>query len=73
MKRYRPELSVADRKTWRQWKAWSICIYIVIIGALMGIGSLVPRSSDTESVHSASIDQISLSKKTGLSARVSPD
>lgn len=27
MKRFLLKLSPADRKTWLQWKAWSICIY----------------------------------------------
>jgi hypothetical protein len=69
MRRYRPELSPADWKTWRQWTAWSICIYIMVVAAVMWIGSLVTSSSDTQRSHSASMDQIPLSKQTGLSAR----
>jgi hypothetical protein len=70
MKRFRRELSEADIRSIRRWRAWSICLYVVIIAALMGAGSLVPRSGDTGRSQSASIGQISAAKPTGLSARV---
>jgi len=69
MKRHLRELSPTDRKTWRQWKAWSICIYTLIIAVLLGIESLVSRSGDAGRSHSASISQDSWSKQTVVSAR----
>lgn len=69
MRRYRPELNPADTKSWRQWKAWWICIYFAVVATLMGIGSLFTSSSDPQRSLSVSLDQISLSKQTELSAR----
>lgn len=71
MQRLLPKLSAADRKTWRQWKAWSICIYILIIAVLLGIESLFSRSGETE--RSASISQDWWSKQKEVSARAGFD
>jgi hypothetical protein len=53
MKRYVQEMNQEARRAWRKWQAWWTCFYAVVIAALIGIGSLVPRSDNAELAQSA--------------------
>jgi len=70
MKRFVRELNPADRKKWRKWQAWWICFYAVLVAALIGIGSLVPRSGDTELAQSTPTVQQHVVERPEVSARI---
>jgi hypothetical protein len=70
MKRFVRELGPEARREWRRWQGWWICFYTVIVVALIGIGSLAPRSDGTELAQSLSINQNPAVKQPGMSARV---
>ena len=57
MKRYVQDMTPEERRAWREWQAWWTCLYAVVIGALIGIGTFIPRSDDTELAQSAPIVQ----------------
>jgi hypothetical protein len=70
MKRYVQEMNAEDREKWRKWQAWWTCFYAVVIVALIGIGFLVPKSSDTEFAQSTPTVQQRVVERPAMPAQL---